>query len=120
MATCEVCGNDYWMAFEVRTVSGDVHTFDSFECAIHRMAPICEHCQIKIVGHGVEVERPVLLLRALRPRGRGRRGRRDPRRRRRPPRLTGSAGRPRAHRPAYHRYVPQQTTEVRTAPASPT
>jgi hypothetical protein len=55
MATCEVCGNDYWMTFEVRTVSGDVHTFDSFECAIHKMAPICEHCQIKIVGHGVEV-----------------------------------------------------------------
>jgi len=55
VAACEVCGNDYWMAFEVHTVSGDVHTFDSFECAIHRMAPICEHCQVKIVGHGVEV-----------------------------------------------------------------
>ncbi|MFF3865107.1 Prokaryotic metallothionein [Micromonospora sp. NPDC020750] len=55
MATCEVCGNDYWMAFEVRTVSGDVHTFDCFECAAHRLAPICEHCQVKIVGHGVEV-----------------------------------------------------------------
>ncbi|MEV1290295.1 Prokaryotic metallothionein [Micromonospora sp. NPDC049679] len=55
MATCEVCGNDYWMAFEIKTSSGAVHTFDSFECAIHRMAPVCEHCQCKIVGHGVEV-----------------------------------------------------------------
>jgi hypothetical protein len=43
------------MTFEVRTVSGDVHVFDSFECAIHRLAPICEHCEIRIVGHGVEV-----------------------------------------------------------------
>ncbi|MCP3782386.1 Prokaryotic metallothionein [Micromonospora sp. A3M-1-15] len=55
MATCEVCGNDYWMAFEVRTVNGATHIFDSFECAIQKMAPICEHCQTKIVGHGVEV-----------------------------------------------------------------
>ena len=23
MAVCEVCGNDYWLAFEVRTVSDD-------------------------------------------------------------------------------------------------
>jgi len=28
--------------------------FDSFECAIHRMAPVCEHCGCKVVGHGVE------------------------------------------------------------------
>jgi hypothetical protein len=55
MAVCEVCGNDYWLAFQVRTVGGQVHTFDSFECAIHKLAPVCEHCQCKIVGHGVEV-----------------------------------------------------------------
>ncbi len=55
MATCEVCGNDYWMTFEVRTSSGAVHTFDSFECAAHRMAPRCEHCSCQILGHGVEV-----------------------------------------------------------------
>jgi hypothetical protein len=29
-------------------------TFDSFECAIHAMAPTCSHCGCKIVGHGVE------------------------------------------------------------------
>ncbi|HLU33488.1 MAG TPA: Prokaryotic metallothionein [Natronosporangium sp.] len=55
MAVCEVCGNDYWQAFEVRTASGDVHTFDSFECATHRLAPVCEHCGVKIIGHGMEV-----------------------------------------------------------------
>lgn len=55
MANCVVCGNDYWMPFEVKTVSGDVHVFDSLECAIQRLAPICEHCQCRIVGHGVEV-----------------------------------------------------------------
>jgi hypothetical protein len=55
MAACETCGNDYWLAFEVKTISGDRHVFDSFECAIQRLAPICEHCGVKIVGHGVEV-----------------------------------------------------------------
>ncbi|MFE9099608.1 hypothetical protein [Actinomadura geliboluensis] len=54
MATCEVCGNDYAMAFEVHA-QGEVHTFDSFECAVTKMAPICEHCQCRIMGHGVEV-----------------------------------------------------------------
>ena len=55
MATCEVCSNEYWLTFDIRTVSGETYTFDSFECAIQLLAPICEHCQCKIVGHGVEV-----------------------------------------------------------------
>ena len=55
MAVCEVCGNDYEMSFEV-VAQGARHTFDSFECAIHKMAPICEHCGVKVVGHGVVVE----------------------------------------------------------------
>ena len=54
MAKCEVCGNDYDKAFEV-TAAGVTHTFDSFECAIHLMAPVCEHCDCKVIGHGVEV-----------------------------------------------------------------
>ena len=29
-------------------------TFDSFECAIHALAPTCSHCGCKIVGHGAE------------------------------------------------------------------
>lgn len=28
--------------------------FDSFECAIHALAPKCAHCGIRIVGHGLE------------------------------------------------------------------
>ena len=53
MATCETCGNDYDKAFQV-TMNGKAHTFDSFECAIHALAPTCDHCGIRIVGHGLE------------------------------------------------------------------
>ena len=53
MASCEVCGNDYYLAFEVIT-AGQRHVFDSFECAIHKLAPICDHCGCKILGHGIE------------------------------------------------------------------
>jgi hypothetical protein len=54
MAKCEVCGNTYHLSFEVTTAAGKTHTFDSFECAIHKLAPECEHCGCKIVGHGIE------------------------------------------------------------------
>lgn len=54
MARCEVCGNDYDMSFEVHA-QGAVHVFDSFECAIQKMAPRCEHCGCRIIGHGVAV-----------------------------------------------------------------
>jgi hypothetical protein len=56
MGVCEVCGNSYWMTFEVRTVGAQTHIFDSLECAAHRLAPVCEHCFCRILGHGVEVE----------------------------------------------------------------
>ena len=56
MAQCEVCGNEYDKAFEVKTAGGDTHTFDSFECAIHAVAPVCKNCGIRIVGHGVEAD----------------------------------------------------------------
>lgn len=55
MAVCETCGNDYRMAFEVHA-AGNVHVFDSFECAVQRMAPICENCGCRIIGHGLETE----------------------------------------------------------------
>ncbi|MGY1709041.1 hypothetical protein ACI8AC_05970 [Geodermatophilus sp. SYSU D00758] len=55
MARCEVCGNDYRLSFEVHA-AGAVHTFDSFECAIHALAPVCENCGVKVVGHGVEAD----------------------------------------------------------------
>jgi Rieske Fe-S protein len=53
MAECEVCGNDYHMSFQV-VAAGKTHTFDSFECAIHALAPVCDHCGCKIIGHGME------------------------------------------------------------------
>lgn len=53
MRTCEVCGNQYDKAFTV-TANGKAHTFDSFECAIHALAPQCAHCGCRVVGHGVE------------------------------------------------------------------
>ena len=52
--TCEVCGNEYDKCFEVR-MDGETHIFDSFECAIHALAPKCAHCGCQIVGHGNEV-----------------------------------------------------------------
>jgi DNA-directed RNA polymerase subunit RPC12/RpoP len=53
MASCEVCGNEYDKAMEI-TIGGERHVFDSFECAIHSIAPRCPHCGCRIVGHGVE------------------------------------------------------------------
>jgi hypothetical protein len=54
MPQCEVCGNEYDKAFEVRTSDGSLHTFDSFECAIYALAPTCENCRVRVVGHGLE------------------------------------------------------------------
>lgn len=53
MAKCEVCGNSYDKSFTV-TMAAETHTFDSFECAIHRLAPTCSHCGCRIIGHDVE------------------------------------------------------------------
>lgn len=33
---------------------GRRHTFDCFECAIHLLAPRCDHCGCRIVGHRVD------------------------------------------------------------------
>ena len=55
MPVCDVCGNDYDKAFTVN-FEGTDHTFDSFECAIHALAPTCAHCGCKVIGHGVEEE----------------------------------------------------------------
>ena len=55
MATCEVCGNEYDKVLEV-TQDGESHVFDSFECAIQALAPVCGHCGVKVVGHGIEAD----------------------------------------------------------------
>ncbi len=54
MATCDTCGNDYDKAFSVTLHSGETMTFDSVECAAHRIAPTCEVCGVRILGHGLE------------------------------------------------------------------
>jgi hypothetical protein len=54
MGICTVCGNNYDKSFSL-TLAGETHVFDSFECAIHALAPTCQHCGCRIVGHGMEV-----------------------------------------------------------------
>jgi hypothetical protein len=53
MAKCDTCGNDYDKTFQV-VRNGKSHTFDSFECAIHALAPVCPNCGVRIIGHGLE------------------------------------------------------------------
>ncbi|MES2794058.1 MAG: hypothetical protein V4719_30875 [Planctomycetota bacterium] len=53
MSKCSVCGNDYDKSFTVN-MHGQEHIFDSFECAIHALAPTCNHCGCRVIGHGVE------------------------------------------------------------------
>ncbi|MEX0716680.1 MAG: hypothetical protein WD066_08840 [Planctomycetaceae bacterium] len=53
MPRCETCGNDYDQTFEI-VKDGDSHVFDSFECAIHALAPRCAHCGCRVIGHGVQ------------------------------------------------------------------
>jgi hypothetical protein len=60
MGTCEVCGNEYDKAFRV-IAAGAEHTFDSFECAIHALAPACNHCGCRVIGHGMENEHGVMF-----------------------------------------------------------
>lgn len=53
MGRCLTCHNEYDKTFEV-VVEGLSYTFDCFECAIHKLAPLCAHCGCRIIGHGVE------------------------------------------------------------------
>ena len=54
MATCDHCGNDYDAAMTIEIPGRGSGTFDSFECAIHVLAPTCAHCDVRIIGHGVQ------------------------------------------------------------------
>jgi len=53
MARCETCGNEYDKTFTLN-MAGRTPTFASLECVIHALAPTCDHCVCKILGHGVE------------------------------------------------------------------
>lgn len=53
MAICDQCGNNYDKSFQVY-LGEHTYTFDSFECAIQKLAPTCPHCGVRVIGHGVE------------------------------------------------------------------
>jgi len=53
MKKCDVCGNKYDKSFEI-SMAGRTYVFDSFECAIHKLAPTCADCGCRILGHGIE------------------------------------------------------------------
>ena len=57
MARCSQCGNDYDKSFEI-LIGGETHIFDSFECAIEKLAPRCAHCMAHC---GIEVPRAVTV-----------------------------------------------------------
>ena len=67
MAKCDVCGNDYDKSFQI-TSAGKTRTFDSFECAIHMLAPTCPHCNCKDQSGTASKRWYNLLLRPLRRR----------------------------------------------------
>lgn len=52
MGTCATCGNNYDESFTIIKNQTE-YEFDSFECAIEKLAPSCEHCNCRVIGHGV-------------------------------------------------------------------
>jgi hypothetical protein len=64
MAKCENCGNEYDKSFEM-IMGGKSHTFDSFECAIHKLAPKCALCGCRITWAWCRAAKPDILLRSL-------------------------------------------------------
>jgi hypothetical protein len=64
VAKCSVCQNEYDKTFKsLRTGRPKYLTVSN---AIAAMAPTCAHCSCRIIGHGVEQEGALLLLRQLR------------------------------------------------------
>jgi hypothetical protein len=53
MPRCHTCHNEYDKTMEIKK-EGRSYIFDSFECAIHALAPKCHHCECRVMGHGVE------------------------------------------------------------------
>ena len=70
MAQCEVCGNEYDKAFQISMPGEGTRTFDSFECAIHALAPILRVLRRQGDWPRRRGRRPLLLLRPLREYGR--------------------------------------------------
>jgi hypothetical protein len=42
--------------FTIETADAIRDIFDSFECAIHALAPSCAHCACSVLGHGIEAD----------------------------------------------------------------
>jgi hypothetical protein len=61
MKPCATCGNDYDKAFQITTNNGETWFFDSFECAIQRLAPVCAHCGCRVIGHGTEASNGLIF-----------------------------------------------------------
>lgn len=53
MGICQVCDNEYDKTFEI-LLNNKKYVFDCFECAIHKLAPQCQVCSCRIIGHGFE------------------------------------------------------------------
>lgn len=53
MGTCATCGNHYDDTLLV-VKNGQEFEFDSFECAIEKLAPRCSRCNVRVIGHGVQ------------------------------------------------------------------
>jgi hypothetical protein len=53
-ARCEVCGHATRHGIRI-VADGITHVFDSYQCAIHRMAAECEYCGCRILGRPVEL-----------------------------------------------------------------
>lgn len=51
MAICDQCGNEYEPALQV-TQGEKNYIFDSFQCAVEKMAPRCPNCETRVIGHG--------------------------------------------------------------------
>ena len=44
--TSDTRGNEYDKAFQI-DYNDKVYTFDSFQCAIQLLAPVCNHCEAR-------------------------------------------------------------------------
>jgi hypothetical protein len=58
MAQCDQCHNEYDNLMFVEN-KGERFGFDCFECAIEKMAPRCEQCGTRVIGHGLETDTAV-------------------------------------------------------------
>ena len=52
---CDCCGNTYDKMMTI-FIDDKKFRFDCFECASQTLAPNCNHCGVRILGHGLEEE----------------------------------------------------------------